>query len=375
MLSRPLRVIATAALFVLPLHAEEGFKSIFNGKDLTGWDGDPLHWSAVEGVLRGDSTKNRAKSNTFIVWREGKLKNFELKLKYRIHAGNNSGVQYRSKETKKWVISGYQAEVENRLGKTGFLYHEQGRGWLVDVGDFMEIAADSKKLIVGEVSDWDTIMKAPYHADKDWNAYHFICRGNHVIHYLNGYQTVELIDHEKARRCMEGVLALQVHGGSPMTVDFKDIEINDLTENYGEAKRLTGTDNLEGWTFSSDAAKQAFSVVKNEGPATKRGRRASNREVRISGSLKSAGGEGTGSPANASEQFILRFQKNDSAADGIFKTVKGWSAHEVSVINGTTSYKINGVATDARPPIAQGKITFPAGSGEYRNIVLLPIAD
>ncbi|MDA0841061.1 MAG: DUF1080 domain-containing protein [Planctomycetota bacterium] len=373
MLSLPLRFTMAAAFLCLPLHADEGFKSIFNGNDLAGWDGDPLHWSAMEGVIRGDSTKNRAKSNTFIVWRDGKLKNFELKLKYRIHSGNNSGVQYRSKEVQKWVVSGYQAEVENRLGKTGFLYHERGRGWLVDVGDFMEIAADSKKRIVGEVSDWDTIMKAPYHTDKDWNAYHFICRGNHVIHYLNGYQTIELIDHETANRCMEGILALQVHGGSPMTVDFKDIEVHELTESYGEAIRLANTDSLEGWTFSPVAAKQAFSIVEYEGPASKRRRGAGNQEININGSLKTTGGEGTASPANASDQFILRFQKNDGAADGIFKTVKGWSAHEVSVINGKTSYKINGVATDADSPVVQGKIALRAGSGEYRNLVLIPI--
>ncbi|MDP6117969.1 MAG: DUF1080 domain-containing protein [Planctomycetota bacterium] len=372
MLCRPLHFIIAAALLTLPLQAEDGFRSIFNGTDLTGWDGDPNHWSVVEGVIRGDSTKIRARRNTFIIWRESKIKNFELKLKYRIHGGNNSGVQYRSRETKKWVVSGYQAEVQNLLGKTGFLYHESGRGWLVDVGDFMEIASDTRKLIVGEVADLDAIKKAPYHTDKKWNAYHFICRGNHVIHYLNGYQTVELIDYEKAKRCLQGVLALQVHGGSPMTVDFKDIEFKELTENYGEAKRLI-SNNLEGWTFSSAAAKQAFSVVANKGPAVSRRRRAKNQEIRISGNLKSAAGEGTASPANSSEQFVLRFQKDDSAADSTFKTVKGWSAHEVSVIGGKVTYKINGVSTNATPPAAEGKIAFPAGSGEYRNIVLIPI--
>ena len=98
-------------------------------------------------------------------------------------------------QSRKWVISGYQAEVQNRTGKTGFLYHEKGRGWLVDVGDFMEISRDGKKAVVGETGNRESIIKAPYHTNKEWNAYHFIARGNHVIHYLGGYQTIELIDY------------------------------------------------------------------------------------------------------------------------------------------------------------------------------------
>ena len=209
---RPIACTGALLLAAVAARAEPGFQSIFDGKTLKGWDGDPMHWSVAvddltgEGVIHGDSTKNRARGNTFIVWRggavgsttlsppRGKLKDFELKIKYRIHGGNNSGVQYRSKEVKKWVISGYQAEVQNQLGKTGFLYHERGRGWLVEVGDFMEIAREGKKAVVGEVANLEAIKKAPYHVDKGWNEYHFIARGNHVIHYLGGDQPYLPVD-------------------------------------------------------------------------------------------------------------------------------------------------------------------------------------
>ncbi|NIN36205.1 MAG: DUF1080 domain-containing protein, partial [Gammaproteobacteria bacterium] len=112
---------------------------IFNGKDLDDWDGDMRLWSVKDGVIRGETTpENQTRGNTFLIWRGGKLRDFELRLKFRIRNGN-SGVQYRSKEVDKWVVSGYQAEVENAPGKVGFLYHEKGRGWLVNVGDMMVI--------------------------------------------------------------------------------------------------------------------------------------------------------------------------------------------------------------------------------------------
>ncbi|UCG59100.1 MAG: DUF1080 domain-containing protein, partial [Phycisphaerales bacterium] len=173
------------------------WKWIFNGKDLTGWDGDQKLWSAKDGAIRGQTTlENPARGNTFCIWRDGKLKDCELKLKFRIHNGN-SGVQYRSKEFDKWRISGYQAEVENAPGKVGFLYHEAGRGWLVNVGDIMVIDGQGNKEVVGHVEDKDELVKAGYYKEKDWNEYHIIAQGNHLIHYLNGYQTMELIDNDR----------------------------------------------------------------------------------------------------------------------------------------------------------------------------------
>src|SRR5262249_15486770 len=110
-------------------------KQLFNGKDLEGWDGDTRLWSFKDGVVRGETTKeNPAKGNTFLLWKGGTLGDFELRLTFRIKGGN-SGIQYRSKhvepkegDANKWVVSGYQAEVEDTPGKVGFLYHERGPG-------------------------------------------------------------------------------------------------------------------------------------------------------------------------------------------------------------------------------------------------------
>ena len=247
---------------------------IFNGEDLSGWDGDPRLWSVKDGMIHGETTKeNPARGNTFIVWRDGTLKDFELKLKFRIQNGN-SGVQYRSKEIRKWVISGYQAEVENAPGKVGFLYHESGRGWLVNVGDMMEIDKDSNKNVVGRVSDKDALIKAGYYNDKDWNEYHIIARGNHLTHYLNGYPTMQLIDNDRITdpddpkdtkgSAREGLLALQIHAGPPMVVDFKDIRIRQSRRGsfLEDAEVLFNGKDLDGWAFVGDEDKSKWEVGK-----------------------------------------------------------------------------------------------------------------
>jgi len=204
-----------------------------------------------------------AKLQKKIIWKAGKLKNFVLKIKFRIH-NFNSGIQYRSKEHKKWRVSGYQAEVENKQGKVGFLYHEGGRGWMVNVGDIMVVERDKenkvKKNVVGKVSDVKELIKAGYYKEKDWNEYTITCRGNHIIHMLNGFQTIEMIDNDPKGRLMEGILALQLHAGPPMLVEFKDIRIKHLPDHFGTAKRLFNGRDLNNWALSSQKLKDTWTV-------------------------------------------------------------------------------------------------------------------
>lgn len=271
--------LAIVALNLLPmvgcsqsaLADDAGWTTIFNGKDLSGWDGDPRLWSVKDGVIHGETTQeNPARGNTFIVWKGGNLKDFELKIKFRLQNGN-SGIQYRSKlisketDANRWVISGYQAEVENNPGKVGFLYHEAGRAWLVNVGDLMVIEKGNKQTVVSKVSDVEELKRIGYYKDKDWNEYHIIARGNHLIHYLNGYKTMELIDNDRITNpddpgdrngsIREGVLALQIHAGPPMIVDFKDIKIKKLEPGkYGDAQMVFNGKDLDNWKGGSGKA-------------------------------------------------------------------------------------------------------------------------
>jgi hypothetical protein len=369
-------LLCTALCLIAPcVAAEEGYQPLFNGKDLTGWDGDPKHWSVVEAVIRGDSTVNRAGGNTFIIWRGGVLKDFELRLKYRIHTGNNSGVQYRSREVSKWVVAGYQSEVENNLGKTGFLYHERGRGWLVDVGDFMHIDPKGAKAVVGICADRDAVIKAPYHTDKDWNQYHFIARGNHLVQVLNGYTTVELIDEHVTsdpkslnQRSLEGILALQVHGGSPMMVDFKDIELKPLTAKFGEARRLFNGKDLTGWSGEAKVE-----------PVTAKGyKRPSNAKVEIGGAIALEAGRSVSYEGPTPASYVLRYQVRDGApaAEGeLFKTVEGWRTQEMHVSGDAVSWVTNGKASAAGVAGGgRGKVTLTGEKAlAVRNVVLIPM--
>jgi hypothetical protein len=207
-------------------------KPLFNGKDLSGWDGDMRLWSIKDGVVRGQTTpENVAKGNTFLIW-EGELKDFELRLSFKI-AGGNSGVQYRAKhlppkegDPNKWVISGYQAEVEDTPGKVGFLYHEKGRAYLCNVGEKVEIGDDGKPKVIGKLGDKAEIGKT--YKKSEWNDYVIIAKGNHLRHYLNGYQTVDVIDNDPKGSAASGKLALQIHAGPPMTVEFKNVRLKEL---------------------------------------------------------------------------------------------------------------------------------------------------
>ena len=397
---------------------EDGFRTIFNGRSLDGWDGDPRLWSVVDGAIRGQTTKeNPARGNTFCVWRDGKLKNFVLKLKFRIQNGN-SGVQYRSQESPKWRVGGYQAEVENNPGKVGFLYHERGRGWMVDVGDFMVVERDQKDKVlnnvVGKVADVEALKKAGYYKMKDWNEYTIIARGNHLIHLLNGYQTIEMIDNDPQGRAMEGILALQIHAGPPMVVEFKDIRIKQLKTNYGDAIRLFNGENLDGWAFSSDSQKDTWSakdgvlaltgkpagyirttkdytnfVLRLQLRHLKRGNggvllRAIGPDKVWPRSMEAQGATGSIGDFFSIDKFPFKGPADRTRGRYIRKAHQSnerplgeWNQYEIALHGGNLELKVNGLVQNTATECLEtpGKIGLQSEGTpmEYRNIVLIPI--
>jgi type 1 glutamine amidotransferase len=199
---------------------DAGFKPIFNGQNLDGWDGNPKFWSVKDGMIVGQTTKeNPTQGNTFLIWRQGPVDDFELKLNYRI-VGGNSGIQYRSRELDPWVVGGYQGDFEAGDMFSGILYEERGRGILANRGQKVTIGEDGKKQET-QVSDSKELQANV--KKEDWNQYEIIAHGNHLIHKINGKVTAEVIDNQSDKRAMSGILALQLHAGPPMTVQFKDI--------------------------------------------------------------------------------------------------------------------------------------------------------
>lgn len=206
---------------------------LFNGQDLEGWDGDPRLWSVRDGVIHGETTaEDRADGNTFLIWQGGKLKDFELRLSFRCSSTNNSGIQYRSKHItegnvrNKWVVRGYQHEIRNEQklpNVAGFIYDEGGkRGRICLVGE-QAVWTESGKQVQGSLITQDEFQEL-FRLD-DWNDVVIIAKGNHITHYLNGRKTLDFKDEAPELALLEGIIALQLHAGAPMWVEFKDIRL------------------------------------------------------------------------------------------------------------------------------------------------------
>jgi Domain of Unknown Function (DUF1080) len=210
------------------LAADEGWVSLFNGKDLTGWQGDPKLWSVKDGAITGSTIGNPLKYNKFLLW-DGVLDNFELKCKFRMEGGN-SGIQYRSKHLKdkgEFVVGGYQADMAVGGNFTGILYEERGRGILAQVGQKIIIDPKGAKYLVGSLGEGGNVLGKKFDI-KEWHDYLIIAKGNHLQQFIDGKQTIDVIDHDEGRRALQGILALQLHVGGDMIAEFKDIQLKKL---------------------------------------------------------------------------------------------------------------------------------------------------
>lgn len=226
-----MKPILTLALLASLATAEE--TKLFNGTDLTGWEGDPKFWSVQDGAITGASSpENPVPHNTFMIWKGGEPSDFTLTLQFKMTPGDdkkytNSGIQYRSKviDPAKFIVGGYQADFEYGEKWSGILYEEKGRGILAERGKQVVIKqgdapAKPKIEVTGQTGDPAEIQAAI--KKDDWNEYKIVAEGNNVKQYINGKLTVDVTD-ETAEAPKSGVIALQMHAGAPMKVQFKDI--------------------------------------------------------------------------------------------------------------------------------------------------------
>jgi putative membrane-bound dehydrogenase-like protein len=222
--------------------ADDGYVSIFDGKSLDGWDGDPKFWSVKDGAITGQTTEeNPTKGNTFIIWQGGEIGDFELKLQYKIINGN-SGIQYRSfvleGRDDKWRIGGYQADFEAGDRFSGICYGEAFRGILADRGEKTVLSRDGEKFqkkVVGTVGDGGGL--GAFIKKEEWNDYHIIAKDFRFIHKINGQTTCELTDNDEGQRRSSGLLALQLHAGPPMTVQFRNIRLKKTGGDVADAAK------------------------------------------------------------------------------------------------------------------------------------------
>ena len=223
-----------AALCVASVSAmADDWVSLFDGKTLENWDGDPNIWSVRDGVITGETGNegpNKLSRNTFIIWRGGEVDNFELELEYKIVHGN-SGIQYRSFELPdaKWGIGGYQADFEAQDTYSGILYGEAFRGILAQSGQATALTRKDRKCEVKETAKiGDTKEIQSKIKKEDWNKYRIVADGYRFQHFINDVATIDVTDNDVQERRAAGVLALQAHAGPAMTVQFRNIRLKKL---------------------------------------------------------------------------------------------------------------------------------------------------
>ena len=207
--------------------SEKGFTSIFNGKDLTGWQGESGYWSVEDGAVTGITTAEEPLDHpTYLFWRGGKPADFVLRASYRfVTPGGNSGINFRSRELPNWDIRGYQADMETGPRHSGILYECNQRGIIARRGQKIEIDEDGKRTVTSFADPAD-LQK---HIKTDgWNEYEIIARGPKIIIKINGIVTAHVIDRERGKSSAKGLISLQAHPGPPMKVQFKNIRLKSL---------------------------------------------------------------------------------------------------------------------------------------------------
>lgn len=228
---KPLKTIATILVFTLlgasaaTGQAQDNPKShsLFDGKSLEGWHGDERFWRVENGSIVGQTTKeNPTEANTFLIWQGGDVKDFILKFKYRMEGGN-SGVQIRSQIVEGFRIKGYQADFDSKNSYTGIFYDEGGRGIIVPRCKSVTIDEAGKRNVTDGPVDEATYLEG---INPDgWNEVVITAKGNRLTHSINGNVSAVLVDSQTGEAEAEGVLALQLHQGPPMKIEFKDIEL------------------------------------------------------------------------------------------------------------------------------------------------------
>lgn len=212
---------------------ESGFVPLFNGQNLDGWETpDPTYWSIEDNAITAKITaEHPCTVNQYLVYEKEPLGDFELKLSFRMNGwptkeqpNVNGGFQFRSTVIEGHDVAGYQ--VDNNLATDWLvrLYDEHGRHTLAWRGERTTIT-DKGELVIEPIET--AKGPAPFKLE-DWHEYHLICQGPKITLKVNGNVVAEVTDNDAKQQEFSGVLALQLHSGPPMTVQFKDVRLKKL---------------------------------------------------------------------------------------------------------------------------------------------------
>ena len=225
--------------------SNNGFVKIFDGKSLSGWEGDPVYWRVENGNLVGEITPTTLlKTNSFIIWQGGRPADFELTLEVKITKAGNSGINYRSEKLQDppHALKGYQADIDGANRYTGQNYEERSRTTLAYRGEIVTVNAPKdpstqlkdhiksnawlERKVTGTLGNIDSLKT--HIKSEDWNKIHLIVKGNRMQHYVNNVLMSDVMDNDKVNGKSSGLLGVQVHVGPPMKVEYRNIMLKKL---------------------------------------------------------------------------------------------------------------------------------------------------
>jgi len=221
----------------IPAAGADGWISLFNGKDLTGWEGLEGYWSVVDGAIQCTETEENSKQTNLILLcskdNPEKFADFEIHYRFKwITPGGNSGLQIRGKidNPEMFHVGGYQADIDAGNGYTGIIYDEGGvaggRGIMSNRGE-KTVWDDENKRTSTPLDKSSDEIKAMIKPVGEWNDVVVVVKGNHISYSINGQVTTEMTDNSP-KACKDGVIGFQMHGGHTMTLQFKDVKIKML---------------------------------------------------------------------------------------------------------------------------------------------------
>ena len=203
---------------------EDGFVSMFNGKDLSGWDGMTKFWKVENGAIVGE-TKTVNQQTHFLYWKGGEPANFEMRCRIRVVGKEgNSGIQIRSQKRPNWDALGYQVDFDASGYSVGTIYHynRQPHATFAQRGDSVLIDSNGIRS-VNKFAEPATLLEV--FNKGDWNEYRILANGRNATLWMNDVLMCNVEDYEKKYTLPKGIIALQLHSGEPMRVEFKDLRI------------------------------------------------------------------------------------------------------------------------------------------------------
>lgn len=395
----------------------QSFVRIFNGVNLSQWEGDERFWSVKDGIIVGQVGLGvRVRDHSYLIWQGGSVKDFELHAKFRWGSGNG-GIDYRAERIEKdnkgrelkWTIEGYQADISPTKGWMCSLYNWNKQG--AQPGQFVVVDEGQKSAgHISKVANKEDLVEGVYKPDQ-WNDVVIIVRGSHIIQRLNGYLTTELIDNGLLSR-KQGLVGMQIHNGlGPAKFEFKDICIKHYDVSFEKAKLLFNGSDLSGWNLSSKKTPSPWNVENgciidkgNSGSYIATDEEYTSYVLRFQYHQRSKGEialllqmpdskpksqlncikvHGIDGDLNQIEAYKKRPSELSVQSSDItsFKQLPEsfWNDCEITLNKEEIEVKVNNVVRVSAKGIKNvpGLIGFESGNGrtEYRNIVLIPILE